>query len=54
MSHEELRASLGLSRGALTRYIAGERRPALDVALRIQDALGIPAALWLIPARADD
>lgn len=50
-SPEEIRRAIGLGRGVLHRYLYGDRRISLDVAVRIESAFGIAPKLWLLPSR---
>jgi hypothetical protein len=48
-SQEEIRRAIGLGRGMVNRYLYGDRRVSLDVAVRIESAFGIAPKLWLAP-----
>lgn len=39
-------AVVKVSRAYISQLMSGERRPSLDVAIRIEDAFGIPARAW--------
>jgi plasmid maintenance system antidote protein VapI len=45
--------ALGLSRSYAFELIKGTRKPSLEVAVRIEQALGIPASSWLLGARGE-
>lgn len=48
-SQESIRRALGLGRGMVPRFLYGDRRISLEVAVRVQEAFGIEAKLWLAP-----
>lgn len=43
----KLREKLGLSAAYASQLANGKREPSLTLAVRIEDALGIPTAAWL-------
>lgn len=45
-SREYLIARVKVSRGAMTRYLYGDRRADRDVAIRFSRVLGIPVESW--------
>jgi transcriptional regulator with XRE-family HTH domain len=50
VSQEEIRRAIGLGRGMVHRFLYGDRKMSLDVAVRIETAFGIRPALWLEPS----
>jgi transcriptional regulator with XRE-family HTH domain len=42
----EMAADLRITEAQLSQLLGGKRRPGLDVAVRIEDATGIPARSW--------
>lgn len=60
-SQEDLRRHIGVGRGVVSRWAAGERTPDLASALKLEATLGIPVAVWslasesgALPSSADD
>lgn len=46
---EDLADRIGINSGQLAKLIYGDRRPSIELAVRIQDILGIPAVEWARP-----
>lgn len=44
-----LREKLGLSRSYASELASGIRKPSLDLALRIEREMGVPASHWVRP-----
>jgi transcriptional regulator with XRE-family HTH domain len=53
MTQGEGADQIGISRVKLNQYLNGEARPSLETAIRIEDATGIGARIWLIEDAAD-
>lgn len=52
MSPEQLTRQLGTSRGSVSRWLYGDRKPELAVANKLSHALGIPTDAWdQVPTR---
>lgn len=47
VTQADLSKRLGVSTGAVSRWISGDRRPTLAMAFRMENELGIPAELWI-------
>jgi transcriptional regulator with XRE-family HTH domain len=47
MTQAEAAEQIGLSRVQLNQYLQGEKRPSLEMAIRIEDATGISIRSWL-------
>jgi transcriptional regulator with XRE-family HTH domain len=43
-THDALAERLGISRSYVTLLASGDRQPALDLAIRIEEATGVPVA----------
>jgi transcriptional regulator with XRE-family HTH domain len=46
LSQADLAARLGVTQPAISRYLAAERMPTLELALALQRELGIPSDSW--------
>jgi plasmid maintenance system antidote protein VapI len=46
MTQGQLRRRIGAPTGAISRWIRGERRPGLNMAVRLERELGIPVDAW--------
>jgi len=46
-SQQQLEQRLGVTRGLVSRWLSGERRPGLEHALELERLLKIPAKTWL-------
>lgn len=44
---KDLREKIGMSAGYASDLAAGKRQPSLDMAVKIERELGIPAAAWI-------
>lgn len=54
-SQTELSKRIDVSTGIVSRWLAGERKPSLEMAFRIEAAVGLAAESWLDDAaRADE
>lgn len=51
LSQHDLSVRLGVSAGAVSRWVSGERQPSLEMALLLQRELGIPAESWVVQRR---
>lgn len=47
LTQTALEASVGASKGLVSRWLSGERTPELSFAVRLEDLLGVPARAWL-------
>lgn len=51
LRNADLERDLGIEgNGLVTRWLKGQRRPGLDLAVKIERRLGIPVESWLEPA----
>jgi transcriptional regulator with XRE-family HTH domain len=46
-SQRMLADHLGVTSGAVSRWLAGERFPCLAQAVRLREALGVPEEVWV-------
>jgi plasmid maintenance system antidote protein VapI len=46
-SKTKIAKMLGVSLGQLRHLVAGRRQPSLEIAVRIEDKIGIPARDWV-------
>lgn len=53
-SQTELSKRIDVSTGIVSRWLAGERKPSLEMAFRIETAVALPAESWLDDVSADD
>jgi hypothetical protein len=49
-----LAESVGATSGMLSKWLWGDRKPSLRYGSRIETELGIPVALWDMPATSDE
>lgn len=47
LTQADLSKRIGVSTGAVSRWLSGDRRPTLALAFRMESELGIPAELWI-------
>lgn len=53
LSQQQLEKDLDVSAGIVSRWLAGKRVPSLEMAMRMERELGVPAESWLEPAAAE-